>query len=286
MNYTNTDAASKRSNAGRKPKNTLDRLIPKVWYWAVFSRVRWTNSRFDVEFVPAMDGRKHDSETRVRAFERIKKNGVFPESKDRESVPVDQRKPRQRYFDLILAVDAHPEFRGTAKVIHSPFWKLLKAVPGDLKSAISLVDESLRLLILRRLMDEDALLLLAGLARDVPINTRSGLREDYVSDFEVMLQRATRDLLVDLDLLALFGAMYREACLSFRPAEAEVLGHYFDISLMKLCEQDWIKPVGGDVEDIARQRVLYGVGDYLPESALRVQSALGVAYAIGQHEMR
>lgn len=70
-----------------------------------------------------------------------------------------------------------------------------------------------------------------------------------------------------------------------KSGRSEVLGHYFDISLMQLCEQDWIKPVGGDVKDIARQRVLNGIGDYLPESALSAQSALGVAYAIDQHEM-
>jgi hypothetical protein len=75
--------------------------------------------------------------------------------------------------------------------------------------------------------------------------------------------------------------MYREACLSFRPSDAEVLGHFFNISLMKLCEQDWIKPVSFEIEDIARHRVLYGVGDYLPESRSEAKSLLASTYAIG-----
>lgn len=135
-NKKNTeDAGPRRSNAGNRPKNFLERLIPKVWYWAVFSRVNWSDARFDIEFIPDVDGQRHNSTTRVRAFERIRKNGVFPESKNRESVPADQRKPRQRYFDLVQTVDSHPSFRGTARVIRSPFWKLLNAVPGDLQSS-------------------------------------------------------------------------------------------------------------------------------------------------------
>ncbi len=274
-------APGTRSRAGRRPKDKLDRLIPKVWYWAVVSRVFWPDARFDVEFIPGMDGRKHESATRVRAFERIRKRGVFPASKDREPPPLDQRKPRQRYFDLVKVVEAHPEFRGTSKVLYSPFWKLLKAAPGDLSGAAALVDESLELLGLRRFQDEEALLLCASCARDVPMSERSGLRADFVGDFEVMLQRATQHLPVDLDLLALFGAMYREACLSFRPADAEVLGHYFNISLTELCEQDWLKPVCSEVEEIARHRVLYGVGGYLPGSSSATPNYLSFAYAIG-----
>lgn len=140
------------------------------------------------------------------------------------------------------------------------------------------MDEALDLLKMRRLEDEEALLLFSGIGRDLPKQKSHGLRKDYVSDFEVMLQQASGDLPVDLDLLALFGAMYRETCLSFRPAEAAVLGHYFHISLMQLCEQEWIKPVSNELEDIARQRVLYGMGGYLPGSS----RATGIAYAINR----
>jgi hypothetical protein len=243
--------------------------------------VFWSDARFDVEFIPGMDGEKHVSATRVRAFERIRKHGVFPASKDREPPPLENRVSRQRYFDLVQAVEARPEFHGSSRVITSPFWRLLKAAPGDLESAAALVDEALKLLGLRRLQDEEALILRASCARDAPMDERGGLREDFVGDFEVMIQRATQQLPIDLDLLALFGAMYREACLSFRPSDAEVLGHFFNISLMKLCEQDWIKPVSFEIEDIARHRVLYGVGDYLPESRSEAKSLLASTYAIG-----
>ena len=274
-------APSVQSRAGRKPKDQLDRLIPKVWYCAVVSRVFWPDARLDVEFIPGLDGEKHVSATRVRAFERIRKHGVFPASKDREPLSLDKRIPRQRYFDLVKVIDERPEFNGTAKVITSPFWKLLKVLPGDLTAAVALVDESLALLGLKRLPDEEALIVRASCARDASGKSRGGLREGFVSDFEVMLQRATQHLPIDLDLLALFGAMYREACLCFRPADAEVLGHYFNISLMDLCEQDWIRPVRSEVEDIARHRVLYGVGDYLPGTGSAAESRLACAYAIG-----
>lgn len=229
-------------------------MIPKVWYWAVKARGRWCDSDLNIEFIRYLDGTKYIKEEQVHVFEDIRKMGVMPSS----------GKHRLRDFDLVERVDADPNFSGTARVMNSPFWRLLKAMPGDLQEAIKLADECLCYLGLKRVHGDEALLWLASCDRWQPQAERHGLHKDFVSDFEYLLQRATKHLPIDLDSLTLFGAMYREACLSFRPENAEVLGHYFDISLMEFCSQSWISAVAPELEDIARHRVLYGEKDYLP----------------------
>lgn len=78
------------------------------------------------------------------------------------------------------------------------------------------------------------------------------------------MQRSTSTLPLSLDLLCLFGAMYREASLSFLLDEAEVLGHYFEITLYQFCDQEWPEEIQHWLSDIARNRVLYGQRDYFP----------------------
>lgn len=174
------------------------------------------------------------------------------------------RKHARRKFDLVEIVDAHPEFHGTARVMHTPFWGLLRAIPSDLHAARKLGDECLSLFSLERVSTLDAVIILVETTRTDPVKYRSGLREDYVSDFEVMLQRTTSHLPLGLDLLCLFGALYREACLSFRPLEAEVLGHYFEITLAHVCEEDWARNIRNRLAGYARNRVLYGMSSYFP----------------------
>lgn len=245
-----------RRGGGNKPKDELERFIPKVWYWAVYDRCKWSDSDLNIEFVPDKDGNRRDRTSRTRTFEGIRKRGVSPSSAE--------KKHRLRNFDLVKVVDAHPMFRGTARVMYSPFWRLLKEVPGDLEASRKLVDECLSLLSLERMSHLDAVMAVAQCFRTDPVETRRGLKERDVSDFEVLMQRATSKLPIDLDLLCLFGAMYREACLSFLPREAELLGHYFSISLMRFCDQEWLNEIRDWLEDIARHRVLYGKRGYLP----------------------
>lgn len=245
---------------GNVPKTDLERFIPEVWYWAVKSRSLRTDSDLNILFVPNPDGTPRTRENRTRTFEGIRKKGIMPSS--------SARKHPRRDFDLVELVDAHPEFRGTARVMKTPFWKLLRAVPGDLAAARVLVDECLTLFGLERVSMRDAIDVLIETVTTDPVKERTGLKEHYVSHFEVMLQRTTSNVPLGLDQLCLWGAMYREACLSFLPQEAELLGHYFTITLSCICEENWTRAIRNRLERYARQRVLYGEGDYCspPES--------------------
>jgi len=136
--------------------------------------------------------------------------------------------------------------------------------PGDTSEFIRLVYEGLAHFALERGAAWVAMILLVVCERTDPVEKRHGLKEGEVSAFEVLMQRATSTLLIDLDLLCLFGAMYREACLSFLPAEAALLGHSFEITLQQFCDQKFPPAILDWLADIARNRVLYGKRDYFP----------------------
>ncbi len=243
---------------GNTRKTDLERFIPEVWYWAVRSRSPRNDSALNILFVPNPDGTPRGRDNRTRTFEGIRKWGIMPSSAS--------KKHHRRKFDLVEVVDAHPEFVGTARVMRTPFWSLLRSAPCDLATARSLVDDCLALFSLQRASMSDAIIILTETVRTAPEELRRGLRADHVSDFEVMLQQATSNIPLGLDLLCLFGAMYREACLSFLPSEAEVLGHYFSITLAQICDEDWTSRVRNRLERYARQRVLYGMSDYCSPS--------------------
>lgn len=249
---------NKATKRGAKSKNVLDRLIPQVWYWAVRSKVNWTDSDLDVEFVPGSDGLRCDKTNRIRTFEAIRKTGRNPSSGNHHL----------RNFDLVAVVDAHPDFQGTAKVMHSPFWRLLNVTPQSLEQTTQLVDECLSRLGLVRLQGIEVMLWgwtrrASQLSQERP----QGIIGKEMSILEYQLHLAMKNLSLDLDLLSLIGALYREACLSFHPAAAEVYGHYFDSLLKQFCGQAWINKVGCVLEDISRHRILYGEKDYLPNTA-------------------
>ncbi len=240
---------------GAKPKDFLERLIPKVWYWHVRSRTSWSDSDLDVEFVRRADGDKYIKTERIRTFEAIRKNGRTP-SKGTHNL---------RSFDLVALVDVHPDFSGTASSMNSPFWVLLRAHPRSLDRATQLVERCFSIFKLRRL-DTLEEMLWSFDNSDLPLLEKrpEGITKGSMSNFEVKLLPIVKMLPDSLDSLALLGSLYREACLSFNPKNAEILGRYFDKLLIRFCSQPWLNAVASDLEDIARQRILYGDYDYVP----------------------
>lgn len=247
-----------KKKRGPKPKHFLDRLIPKVWFYAVRSRGNWSDTDLDVEFIPDKDGLKHAKATRVRTFEAIRKTGRTPSNGNHNL----------RDFDLVALVDAHPNFHGTAKVIRSQFWRLLAETPQSLERATLLVEECFTILGLVRLQGIEEMLW-HWTPGSLPWRTdcRKGISGDLMNRVEYQLHQAIKDLPLELDLLALLGALYREACLSFHPDAAKVFGQYFNNYLMDFCSQAWIIEVVQELEDISRHRILYGEKDYFPDPA-------------------
>lgn len=241
---------------GRPKKSSLERLIPRVWYYAVRARSGLKDADLDVKFLHGSDEIRRAKADRIRAFESIRSNGTMP----------SHGRHRKRPYNLVDLVDEDEACKGTKKIITSPFWKLLLSPPHDLQGMTKLVAECTVLLNLERLAGKDVIHWIWINNPLPPVGERMGLRKDGVSDYEVHLQQAAQHLPSDLDTLALFGAMYQEACLSFQPVVAETLGGYFNISLMELCSQDWLKPIGPYLEDVARNRILHGLRDYIPDA--------------------
>lgn len=259
---------------GVKPKTFLDRLIPKIWYWTVKARGNWSDPDLDVEFLRLENGAKRDKADRVRAFEAIRARGVEPSSAG--------KKHWRRPFDLVMAVEAHPNFTGTSQAIHTPLWALLRSKSNNAMDATSIVEECLRRLGLTRIKGDDAVIIAAGCGKIFPLHLRHGLTDGPISDFECLLQRATETLKVDLDLIALFGSMFRESCLRYKSEQAEILKCYFSITLAQYSEQlskqlpcndkhaASRKQVFSDFEDLVWHRIINGEPDYEPSQLAEI----------------
>lgn len=239
---------------GAKKKDFLDRLIPKIWYYSVRARSSWSDADLDVEFVHDPSGQKYTKTYRSRAFEAIRKHGRNPSI----------GKHNLRNFDLVSLVDAHPVFHGTAEVMRSHFWRLLKCAPQSLDQATKLVEDCLNKFNLRRLDGVEEMMWRFECWSPQPLTYPEGIAGDIMGVFEYKLYSAIDGLPLSLDFLALLGAMYRESALSFHLDNAKIIGKYFDKYLRNYCSEPWIREVGADLEDLARQRVLYGEMDYFP----------------------
>lgn len=257
--------------SGRPKTSALDRLIAKVWYWSVRRIEGWSDAKLSVQFIPDAEGQRQVPGFHSKAFARTRTLGTIPTT--------GGRRHAKRNFDLVALVDAHPDFHGTAEVMHSPFWDLLRANPGDLAAATAMVERVSSVLGLTRIYGEEAFLTWAECERTALLGTCIGIRSDGIDGFEVLLQRALGERLPDLDVLALLGAMYREACLSFRLKEAGVFGDYFTIYLARYCDQPWINPVGNSLEEVARRRVLYGEADFQPGDEVPVGPFVGRSFS-------
>lgn len=236
-------AEPKTSKRGRRPTDLVDRYRTRVWYWAVKARTEWSDYRLDVEFVRPEGEEKGDGAHRSRSFEGMRRYGRVPSSGNHQS----------RSYDLVARVDAHPDFVGTAKYFHSPFWALLKANAMNLSEAHAFVS---------RCMDTSQVLRPSGkfemgmkmLTAGRPYDSRSfSSQELYLEAIKDIV--ANRPL--DLDLLALVGGLFREAYLACALDIAVILKGVFLELLTEYCRQDWLGALGENLADFAENKLLY-----------------------------
>lgn len=231
---------------GRPPTDFADRLRAKVWYWTVRHRSGWNDYRLDIEFVREEGEEKRSGADRRRAFGRIKRYGTVPSPGNH----------RQRGYDLVASVDKHPNLAGSAAVFHSSFWDLLKSDMRSLSEAYAFVS---------RCMETSQVFRLSG---RYEMSARTAgcwpTGESICESYRAALRdiAATRPL--DLDLLSLIGALYREAYLAYAVDIAAVLRELFVELLAEYCDQEWLKEVQEKLYSFAINRVLYWQADFSP----------------------
>lgn len=228
---------------GRKIADPVDRLRARVWYWAVKARDGWTDYKLDIEFARNPNEERPNGIHRCRAFEAIRRHGI---------VPSPGTHPRRSY-DLVAQVNEHPNFAGTAEYFHSNFWRLLKMRAMDLPAAHAFVTECMQATQIHRPSGELDAILKVELYR---------LRRDASSIKAVDLYHACLKVVVsrlplDLNLLALVGALFREAYLACALDIAVVLKAEFLALLEQFCDLPWLDRVGRELLDLGERRVLF-----------------------------
>ena len=234
---------------GRRKLTIVERLRVKLWYLNIKHRTGWSDYRLDLEFGQSVEDGKVDGPGRTRVFDVIRKKETLP------SRGVHHR----RQFDLVARVESHPILHGTQAIIDSFFWELLRLPPRDLDETTRFVEKCLDRLGLARVTGGDSFLW-DWLVE--PSSSTGSLKSTGSGPYERTLQRATNGLPSDLDLVALFGGLYREACLDFALENAEIAGILFRLSLENYFAAPWIGSTGALLVDIGINRILHGRIDY------------------------
>lgn len=123
-----------KTKTERRTRSAVERLRAKVWYCAVKRCGNWTDYKLDMQFGQDGGPATKDGALRNRVFGVIGKKGTLP----------SRGTHHRRTFNLVERVETHPEFKGTAKVIDSPFWELLRLPPRDLEATTFFVTRLLR----------------------------------------------------------------------------------------------------------------------------------------------
>lgn len=215
---------------GRPPKDAMDRFRTSFWYYAIKKRSGWSDYRLDIEFGYDETPGDRTGADRRRIFERIRANAT--------SLIDSSKLP----FDLITRVENHPNFKGTRSLYDSPFWELVNCEPVTLENTKSLVDKCLSLFGFERKIDH--------------------LMLDIRDKYPVCIEQIVTSSEPTLDLLALLGALYREAYLVGAIDVAFILSNHFSELLIPISDDLFSDNINDDDKrpngfaSLAQERVL------------------------------
>jgi hypothetical protein len=208
---------------------------------AAYFKSRWVNgvSAADTKFALGWGGIQTGAYSRRKPFE-----GLFNE---------ETRLPR----DVVDCLAKDPEFAAMADIAISPFFTVVAAAITTINEAIEYVDVCLRYLRLTRM----------------PV----GVEEEWMSahperyqstsddDLPIEVSFAWQSLMpllgrkpVELATLALLGALYREAYLTFELETAQKLGLWFWVLLEEYLSNPRLEGLQDGFSDFVIGRVLYG----------------------------
>ncbi|MGB7816659.1 MAG: hypothetical protein WBL28_09955 [Methylotenera sp.] len=247
---------------GRPPGNkSLRELRSMTWYYAVLAREGRNDCQLDILFGTDKDEVPRSSADRIKIFEAIRAN---------KSIPTDGTKGK-RNFDLVARVDSHPNYAGTAAIIHSPFWRLLEDRQMPLNEVREIVVECIRRLGLtfekgdyeddgRNDLDD-----LVANNPEVSIQEYFRYRSEGDDGYDNAMAGTFMHLNPSLDYIALLGALAFEAIEAGNMLIAADQAKFFQIILKELCGQQWLNKVGVPLYQYAVNRML----DVLNADALK-----------------
>lgn len=193
----------------------------------------------DVEFARMSDGSRCTSAERTHVFEHARDRGA--------PLPID-------------VIERLAEVPGLALIKHiaaSSFWPLLVTPPATRTAAQRMVGRCLERLNLVRLSVEQEE---AWLARKWQQAIAADTRKEWQDEDKLVrsqIENLAAEYQQNLDLVALLGALYREACLGFEPDAACYLGMRFWMLLEDFFSCTQFDAISGDLSDFAVNRIIY-----------------------------
>lgn len=194
----------------------------------------------DVEFARLSDGSRCTSAERTHAFEHARDRGT--------PLPIDVAK---RLAEL-------PELALIKHIAASLFWPLLVKPPATRTAATRMAERCLKRLNLVRLPVEQEEALIAK-------KWEQAIARAEWQDEDTLVRNRIENLAAEcpqnLDLVALLGALYREACLTFEPEAACYLGTRFWMLLEDFFSGPKFDAISAELCDFAVNRIIYDRDD-------------------------
>jgi hypothetical protein len=226
--------ANKRGPKRKSRARRMLALFEHVW---VMSRSALNETQLDIEYDRTADGSKR-SVGEIRSVFRFARVRGKP-------LP----------GNVLSRLEADPVMSGLASHVGSVFWELLENPPVTRGQARSMVNKSLA-----RLSSARAVARAGGGKTDDCASSESSALCDVASPLE--WAGGTVDALIamypaSLDLIALLGALSREAWFCFQTDEAAFFGTKFWILLQDFLSQPGMERLEGVLDEYAVDRIVY-----------------------------
>ncbi len=219
---------------GKQPRGYAQKLLARTQYVMVKARSPLNDAKLDVQYALGEYGVRLSSADRRQVFEHARMRGKpLPE-------------------DVVRALSKDPNMEGIQEISHSPFWVLLEKPPTSRLAARKMVERCLKQLNLMRLPLALEKLWLFNMRR-----AGSALSLDVEEVGCEQLEKLIRDNPNSLNLLALVGALFREACLNFDLQTANYLGRRFLTLMQDFVSQPGFESLDGDLDSFAISCIIY-----------------------------
>jgi len=239
----------KQENRWRINRDRVTKLWARTWYAAVRNVENLSDPQLDMKFDPKWHP-LNTSNARLKMFEQIRREG---------SLPSDGSHPKRKDhpFDLVEIVDGFKGYKGTASLFHSPFWHLLRHQRMDVLTLRKFIVHCLILVKKDYRIDD----YLVSELEIQDLGLEELLDHDSFFDNTNELYQHKLPLFVDqpvtFDLLALLGAMFRDAYISGELRVALSLENTFMEKLHELhCQYAWInEELSKEIFEVSKERI-------------------------------
>ena len=236
----------------RRPKLDVSfRIRARVWYYAVKDREKLSDYALGKKFAMVDDDEPEGATSSIRIFDPIRRNGALP---SRGGHP-------KRKYDLVMRVEETKHYHGTAKIIDSPFWRLIEKPNLPLKDIRDIVVDCIKVLELaKKPGDEDDdggndLEDVVLYDPDMPVIEYLQLVKEGDRGYDEAMGNAFIHLPVSLDYIALIGALGLEAIYANNMQIAAHNIECFEILLREYCEQAWLSQIGDQLYNLSSSRM-------------------------------